>query len=74
MQNVAAPKHTVACLQLEGIHLFHIPSRMLAYAPGRFQPTFIQAENLNSNLQGCPTEQVLPLSIKGCIPWGLSSL
>lgn len=72
VQNVAAQKHSVAFLQLEGIHLFHTPSWMLSYAPGRFQPTFIQTEN--PNLQGCPTEQVLSLSIKGCIPWGLSSL
>lgn len=51
MQDVAAQKHSGAFLHLERNDLFHIPSGILSYAPGRFQPTFIQAENLNPNLQ-----------------------
>lgn len=51
MQDVAAQKHSGACLQLERNDLFHIPSWISSYAPGRFQPTFIQAENLNPSPQ-----------------------
>lgn len=51
MQNVAAQKHSGAFLQLEKNDLFRIPLWILSYAPGRFQPTLIQAENLNPNLQ-----------------------
>lgn len=51
MLNVAAQKHSGAFLQLERNDLFHVPSWILFYAPGRSQPAFIQAENFNPNLQ-----------------------
>lgn len=64
MQNMAAQKHSLAFLQLEGINLFCSLSRILAYAPCRFQPTSIQAENLYLDLQSHSTKQVLPASIR----------
>lgn len=72
VQNVAAQKHSVAFLQLEGTNLFHIPSWILSCAP--CAPAYIYSSwKSQPYLQGHATEQVLPLSLKGCIPWGLSS-
>lgn len=60
---MAAQKHSLAFLQLEGINLFHSPPQILSYVPSRSQPTSIQSENLDPDLLGHSTDQVLPLSI-----------
>lgn len=60
----AALKHLLALLQLEGINLFHCPSQILWYAPGRFWHTSVQAENLDPDLQSHSTEQAVAIPIR----------